>query len=176
MGFTHNSEDSSEFAFLLVENYTHDHSILVFGSFGNFCIKTFSSRDFYIFHCGQLREGCREEEEEERRDGNSFTWKYEAMFVSNVEVRQFYYFLQLPCEKRRVSYVKLCQHHIPLSTLTPTFNLHQHHHHHQHVKNSPHHRRNRSPRPSSHQSLHTRRLDLHRHRPDPRLSSLNHKT
>ena len=26
MGFTHISEDSSEIAFLLVENYNHDHS------------------------------------------------------------------------------------------------------------------------------------------------------
>lgn len=48
MGFTHISEDSSEIAFLLVENYNHDHSRCASACLGIFGNKPSRER---LFHC-----------------------------------------------------------------------------------------------------------------------------
>ena len=48
MGFTHISEDSSEIAFLLVENYNHDHSRLASAGLGIFGTKTSSRLETFI--------------------------------------------------------------------------------------------------------------------------------
>jgi hypothetical protein len=60
MGFTHISEDSSEIAFLLVENYNHDHSRFVSGRPGN--LWKHSSFEYewnltFVFHCGLVLDG-----------------------------------------------------------------------------------------------------------------------
>ena len=55
MGFTHISEDSSEIAFLLVENYNHDHSRLASAGLGIFGTKHLLVRD--LFYCFSLRFG-----------------------------------------------------------------------------------------------------------------------
>jgi hypothetical protein len=48
MGFTHISEDSSEIAFLLVENYNHDRSKCASVCLGIFGTKPSRERPFFI--------------------------------------------------------------------------------------------------------------------------------
>ena len=49
MGFTHISEDSSEIAFLLVENYNHDRSCLASAGQGIFVPQNSKEKRIFLF-------------------------------------------------------------------------------------------------------------------------------
>jgi hypothetical protein len=59
MGFTHISEDSSEIAFLLVENYNHDHSRLSCTAWESLETLSFDYewKLAFVFHCGLVLDG-----------------------------------------------------------------------------------------------------------------------
>lgn len=67
MGFTHNSEDSSEFAFLLVENYTMTAPAGLRP--GRESLETHISSNEDPFHCARSFVGCREGELEAGEHG-----------------------------------------------------------------------------------------------------------